>query len=99
MPDTITQFIVIFALLCGTTLFIMGPRLATSFAHSHSAASKVLHLSIRWLHLFLIELVACMFLYTGLDTSGLLPALPPLTTSASIVSIAFLVSCMLAFYI
>lgn len=87
------------ALLGGTTLFFMGPRLVARIAHTNTTTQIAQSLLVRWVHLFILEAMASSFIVCGLYLSNLLLTIPISVLLALIVGIAFVTACLLSSYI
>lgn len=100
MLFTITRPVVAFcALLGGTLLFFMGPRLVHTIAQTNTASWISRSLLARWTHLFLLELIADTFIASGLVVINILVTFPLSILITLILFFAFASACLLSIYI
>lgn len=99
IPNAITTFIAILALILGGLLFVLSPRLVRRVVQSMEPTFDGHILVSRWLHLYALEAIACILIYSGLCASDMLNPLPLWLALGSISIAAFLLSCLLGRYL
>jgi hypothetical protein len=89
----------IIALIGGLLLLLMGPRLVYHTGHNEKSSCLTHSLLTRWAHLFVLEVLAGIFICCGLYIIGFVTNLSLLPTTATILGLALIISCLLGKYI
>ncbi|HTI14880.1 MAG TPA: hypothetical protein VL461_09965 [Dictyobacter sp.] len=94
-----TIIITILGLLSGITLLCAGPRIVKRVAHATTPNPFTKSFFTRWVHLFFVEAIACLILYTTFSSNGWFLPQNMLTGILIVPGMAFCTSCILAYYI